>query len=1074
VRAPTWASVLCAFCAACGDPPPSSCDGGCDAGTEQDAGVDASRPPDAFVETDAGVPIECTQRACASDEECGLGVCVREHPIDVAAELGPIEALPGGVVAGPAALAPSGICAHAHPETAPCSVEAARHGEPDGCGPCARCVASVGGLPPICRTRCEYDEEERGCAEGYTCDPLLEVCVEACTSDADCRIAREDRGTIGVYEGPSVDPLVYDALSERSCDLATGRCTLYAGGTIGAPCARDSECSGGTCLSPARGWDDPHAAALCGALECERFTEGFCTSVGCGGSPFGCPVGSACTTLPTTRAPGETALPFCAPSCVVGELDCRDGYACVPRSDGDGTDDGVCLPLGARGLGAAPIGELCGSDADCAAHDRRSVCHPLALWASLPERPGGTCTIPRCDDATCPGGGCQHLPGVAHPLCLRTCSRETPCGPGDGCVDVDLDRGASTPNVCVPACTNGNQCRPGETCVVARGASIGRCEPEAPTCEAGMDLVAHGIRLEDGSAYMEGRGYAQGPIIQCMTTSGERGEQTLSSARWTPSVSGRARAQRAIVLNGEDAVRVSPAASSTCDTTPAPPFACTTNGRANEIELVAGAPQYLSFSSTEALRVFPPVEVVGSGASCDPRQFVRRCEPGLVCATRDARGPTCGPPTSCAAPFVLNDESAFGARTFSVVTHAVPNASVMVPAFRSPCGPFPKPSVVFRWTAPEDGVLHLSAMGPFGSAMPDPYANPTGLAAEVPGVGVSRPFAVRRACEDPSSELTCYDGLPLPPAHAADSGIPGGNVEVRAGETIFVFVAGDGGPVHLSGALLPSCEGGVCTPGAYGWHQNDCGDGRMSFDVCTELCQWRPTTHCMPEPSRCDPLSFAPCELGAECMFAFDVDANLQNPTDARFACVPVPYGFYAPGNACGYLPVRSAGGSTVTTGCGQGSICLFGDTGGVCQRLCGREAGSCTTSDPSTECRMVDSIPTSTDEPWGACEPVAPDCDPLAATGCDTGYCALGYGGAEPARGGCVTRAETTPLGAPCGVIRPACEAGTVCALSLGAPDPICVRVCELAGPPEQCPTGTCTPLGEEPNTSAPWGGCM
>lgn len=846
-----------------------------------------------------------------------------------------------------------------------------------------------------------------------TCDRALEVCVEACTSDAECRIAREDRGAPG-YEGPFVDPLVYDAASTATCDAGTGRCVYGETSDDGAPCARSSECSGGVCLSPARAWDDPYAAAWCGVLDCERFTGGFCTTLGCESDG----PDARCTTMPTTEAPGETRITLTAPPCE-SNADCREGYAC--------TSDGACLP---SPQGDLTVGDVCASDAECGSTSGVARCHPLDLWSDVPRRAGGTCTIVRCEDDDCPGG-CQWLPGLAHPICLRTCDDGNACAPGHGCVDADLD--PTTPRACVPVCARDDHCGGVETCQPAgAGATLGRCRPSGNTCDALPDFLAHGIPLDDGSLLFR----AGGPVV----------ETGVFTVEWTPRTAGTGRAQSP---TSTDTPQCIDHVGGCLDM----PMPCAFDG--GELTLTSG--RTIVLRSYEDIRLFPRVEHVPSGVPCDPRGFTHLCPDGETCATRDARGPTCGPRPSCDAPISLEDEAGFGAREFSVLTMLPQDPLLDAPSAFADATPLP--TLVYRWTAPSRGMLHVRV----GAHTSDPHAPPSARATDYMGLTdqLDARVWIHRDCDDPSSQLTSHepDRFPLPDR------LPGANVEVEAGETLFIFT-NRAAPtstyplptyVVMSGALIPRCAG-ECRAGEKMELASFCPSWMIGVRTCTEACAWD-SGRCIARPLAdvlCDP--FAPaCEPPQICSFVTD-----YADTFGDFECASLP-NLVAEGGACrtspsGALPERNG------SDCLEGTFCFarVDGSGRFCADLCGRVAGSC---GAGRECLMLD----GSDEPgspaFGACVDALTSCDPLS-NDCASGTCAVSYGGSERAQGVCVDplTSRIFPSGAPCDA-RGYCAAGTACHGGT------CTPICALPERPGSCPPGaTCSPL----RALDPWGLCL
>jgi len=174
----------------------------------------------------------------------------------------------------------------------------------DRCGTCTTCSAQLTQMPivqafggvltmlrteqrlfgattGICRLDCTYEPTTRGAEcpdDAFTCDRFSNVCVEACTTDAECNTQ------YGVtYEGTLVTLVTHDHADV--CDLATARCGPPRGSgssaaQVGSPCASAADCAPeiGICLQ----------GGHCAELGCPN--PNTATSV-CGGTsaaPLGC------------------------------------------------------------------------------------------------------------------------------------------------------------------------------------------------------------------------------------------------------------------------------------------------------------------------------------------------------------------------------------------------------------------------------------------------------------------------------------------------------------------------------------------------------------------------------------------------------------------------------------------------------------------------------------------------------------------------------------------------------------------------------------------------------------------
>jgi hypothetical protein len=153
----------------------------------------------------------------------------------------------------------------------------------------------------------------------------------------------------------------------------------------GSPCARDSECAGGTCLRPPE-FPDGYCSQPCQRdAQCDR-PAGWCV-----------------------RPTPELGL-FCAAPCE--DAPCRPGYACTPQSNGRR----ACIPA------RVDDGEPCTRDTECAG----GTCLQAPGW------PSGHCTTVGCEsDLSCAGDAvCAPGFGPAEGLpswCGRRCRAFADC-----------------------------------------------------------------------------------------------------------------------------------------------------------------------------------------------------------------------------------------------------------------------------------------------------------------------------------------------------------------------------------------------------------------------------------------------------------------------------------------------------------------------------------------------------------------------------------------------------------------------------------------------------------------------
>ena len=159
------------------------------------------------------------------------------------------------------------------------------------------------------------------------------ICLDGCLNGDDCRAGyRCEPSDRDVEDSPTACLPGCD--SDRQCTTegyvcneGTGRCTRPLNpDEIGTPCTGRSfrECRGGTCLT-------------------DGYPGGMCVAVGCrlsGDGPSEPCVGS---TTCVDDGGGDPELGVCVPTCtVMAPTGCRDGYDCVP--DSEGAETGACRP----------------------------------------------------------------------------------------------------------------------------------------------------------------------------------------------------------------------------------------------------------------------------------------------------------------------------------------------------------------------------------------------------------------------------------------------------------------------------------------------------------------------------------------------------------------------------------------------------------------------------------------------------------------------------------------------------------------------------------------------------------
>ncbi len=390
------------------------------------------------------------------------------------------------------------------------------------CTDCATCVDIFGEdtpdnpadfIPGMCLNNCTPSLDSNECRDGYECLLTQEVCFIGCTSDAQCRVSREENnGVPGIQTpadceddaaactpddcgeaspadpdacdnpGTNFDNLVYDTSSEAVCNAAS-RCegapsTPTASG--GDTCTTDSDCEAeGFCIE-----EDPDdgswAGGSCTKFRCdiagnECANDGVCQEAGVG--VFACFQGCTVGGLDTTSDPATWVVDG------VAQAECRDGYGCFwgGTAAGGTADNGVCLPIEYSETVTTPnTGAGCTEDSDCFSPLGNGFCITSDAF------PDGYCSVRNCaapwftegtpeDQNVCGDSGVcvgfdEEDPTFA--LCVQECTSADECGAGLGCVDFTADAKA-----CWPGCATDADCRSTERCSMP-GTADAACVPE--------------------------------------------------------------------------------------------------------------------------------------------------------------------------------------------------------------------------------------------------------------------------------------------------------------------------------------------------------------------------------------------------------------------------------------------------------------------------------------------------------------------------------------------------------------------------------------------------------------------
>ncbi len=361
------------------------------------------------------------------------------------------------------------------------------------CGSCGSCVSL--GQDTMCLRDCAANATDNDiCRDdgNYSCDLNLETCFPGCSSEAECRIGREETNGIPELQTPAdceatpadcggdannYDELTYDTESDAVCNSETFRCdfTGTPGAEGGDTCTRDGDCEdNGDCIN--FNDDDGNPA----------WPGGYCTRFRCDIDGIDCAGDGKCM----ERGLG---IFLCVGGCTVGDGEgvddadpttwtvaeggCRDGYTC--QYDGAGgvdTVNGGCVPGGFNDITAHNTGEACADDDDCFSPFGRGFC----IGETDGSFVGGYCTIRDCGAAGLPsnicGDGHVCVPGFdsddpTFALCLDACDTPDDCRDDYGCIDID---GSGT-TVCFDACQADMDCKDAQNCDIPAGAMSGSC-----------------------------------------------------------------------------------------------------------------------------------------------------------------------------------------------------------------------------------------------------------------------------------------------------------------------------------------------------------------------------------------------------------------------------------------------------------------------------------------------------------------------------------------------------------------------------------------------------------------------
>jgi len=285
------------------------------------------------------------------------------------------------------------------------------------------CVDLRDGL--YCLPACGGESGE--CRPGYVCHSLLGACFPSC----------KNTGCPGGMQ----------CLPEGECGYEAATLTV-----LGGPCAGDSECQTGYCVTAFSGG------------EFTGWHSGMCVQP-C--TDDGCPDGSEPVVL------GQE--PWCLPACLP-DAPCREGYVCSPVAQ-------ACLP-------DCTLGWMCGEGYLCMADGTCQV-----DWAELNPL-GGPCDA----DFDCASGWCAEETEVGVPTGWKGGMCTLPCGAGcplgTGCM-VFLGEGICMP-VCPPGSPPSSGCRDGYICDPYVHMCLPDCRNEGWDCGDHFNCNGMGVCIPAG------------------------------------------------------------------------------------------------------------------------------------------------------------------------------------------------------------------------------------------------------------------------------------------------------------------------------------------------------------------------------------------------------------------------------------------------------------------------------------------------------------------------------------------------------------------------------------------------
>jgi hypothetical protein len=328
----------------------------------------------------------------------------------------------------------------------------------DDCGACGKCTAksfigrflapmSANSKQGVCALRCSRSVDGNGgCPNGYTCAPGG-ACLNACTSDQQCRVLADDSNGDGIAE------LTLDSSSEAYCNLETGLCD-HPSGAVGDSCKQTTDCKAySQCMT-----NQVAGNGICVREYCNEEQELAC------GAQEVCNVRMAALMDLNEDQLGSMCLPGCqvgqeAEALRIGKEShgdgCPIGFACLwdGVSKADDAINGGCFSTPSHNpITVATLGALCTADSDCYSPWGLGLCRFSTTSIATP----GICVVAECSNY--PGGTSFDgiLPGVASALPV--------CPAGQGSCVLESDEGKPPVTTCFKSCATASDCASGLAC----------------------------------------------------------------------------------------------------------------------------------------------------------------------------------------------------------------------------------------------------------------------------------------------------------------------------------------------------------------------------------------------------------------------------------------------------------------------------------------------------------------------------------------------------------------------------------------------------------------------------------